>query len=101
MAERAIMHDGIHDEAIYTPGEIAQLTKCSTTTVRRAIKDGSLTARRRSARLIIIKGADARQWIESFPLIGSGNTGGSGASSGMKGRSAEDTAFLSVVRGQN
>ncbi len=100
MKSETIIHDVIRDDANYTPSEIAVLMKCSTSTVRRAIKDGRLRARRHGDRLLIVKGADANRWIESFPTTDLENSKGAGASSGMKARRDEDSAFLSVVRGQ-
>jgi excisionase family DNA binding protein len=100
MTEQTIVHDAIRDEAIYTPHEIARLTKCSASTVRRAIKTKRLRARRNGERLLIIRGADANQWVNSFASTDLENTEDDGVSSGMKTRNADDSAFLSVVQGQ-
>ena len=100
MKEQTIVHDAIRDEAIYTPYEIARLTKCSASTVRRAIKTKKLRARRHGERLLVIRGADANQWVNSFTSTDLENIEGDGASSGMSMRNADDSAFLSVVQGQ-
>lgn len=98
MADAAIMHDEIRDGANYTVDEIARLTKCSASTVRRAISKNKLRARRNGERLLIIRGSDANAWIDNFPSIGSDDSADAIAPSGMKAKSAEDTAFLSLIR---
>lgn len=96
-----IVHDAISDEAWYSPSEVAQLTKFSASTIRRAIKKKELKAKRYGLRLLLIQGAYVKQWVNAFKDTDSDDLEAPGASSGMNKRSVADSALASLSGGRN
>jgi excisionase family DNA binding protein len=56
---------------ILTINEACQASRTGRTALYAAIKSGQLTARKRGSRTMILAN-DLKQWIESFPKMGSG-----------------------------
>lgn len=95
-----IIHDAINPNAIYTPPELARILKCSADLIRKAIREQRLKGRRNGPRNMVVFGRDAEEWIASWPIIGSENSEGNGASPGRRKADAGDIGLASALSDQ-